>query len=323
MHYKVTLLFIILSAAVIDFTNSQSLEVNEVQGIAALEKISSIPTAIAFTNSLEVNNHGGHIQGIQQLSYNQSNYFILSGSSDLYSYYAIAKTGRQNMTISVNQILQKPFKHAGGFQVYEGLMAIGVEDNDEKNKSKVFIFSMDNPEKPPEEPLAIIERMGTFKRATAGCVGITVINEKVLVVVGDWDTEHLDFYRIDHQKLYQEGATLELEYSVNSKKIDKSDWIDDRWLSYQNINFIKDDLDQLLLAGLTSNEKGDILDVFEIKSPDLRTFSLQKVYSRNFGILDQTKFRWGAGIHIHENGEISVLSTEEHIQSTSMIHSYN
>ena len=160
------------------------------QIITDLDQVNQNPSVISFNNALEINNTGGHLQGIQKLIHNQNEYFILTGSSSGYSYYTIVKTGEENMVISVNKILEKPFKHAGGFQIHNNLMAIGVEDNDAKTRSKVFIFHLENPDPPPEEPLAIIDRMGTHKRATAGCVGIIAIHEKILVVVGDWDTAH-------------------------------------------------------------------------------------------------------------------------------------
>ncbi|MCK5277950.1 MAG: hypothetical protein KAK04_05415, partial [Cyclobacteriaceae bacterium] len=192
-----------------------------------------------------------------------------------------------------------------------------------KNKSKVFIFQLDNPEKPPDNPLAIIERMGTFKRATAGCVGITVISNKVLVVVGDWDTEHLDFYRIDSEKLGMDGEALELEYSINAKKLNKSGWIDDSWLSYQNINIIKDFSDNLYLAGMTSNDNGEnILDLFEIETEDLSVFKLIKVYSKKFAENKQSKFRWGAGIHLTKDYQLRITSCGEHIKNESFFNLY-
>jgi len=322
MSPKIILFLALLSFGITCQVCSQSAQGPDHYIIDQLNEISTSPSAIPFSNSLEINNSGGHIQGIQYLLQNKSDYYVLSGSSDSYSYYAIVKTGIENMTISINKILEKPYKHAGGFQIYNNLMAIGVEDNDEKNKSKVFIFNLDNPEKPPTEPLAIIDRMGTFKRATAGCVGITIIDDKVLVVVGDWDTEHLDFYRIDHEKLGHPDAELELEYSMNTKKIDRSGWIDDRWLSYQNINFIRDEVDHLFLAGMTSIDNEDILDVYEIQSVDLSTFSLKKIYTRDYGSNDQTKFRWGAGIHIDPDSRISILSSRENIENKSILNLY-
>ena len=202
-------------------------------------------------------------------------------------------------------------------------MAIGIEDNNAKNKSKVFIFLLDNPEKPPEKPLAIIERMGTFKRATAGCVGVTLISNKVLVVVGDWDTEHLDFYRIDREKLGLDGEALELEYSINTKKQGKSGWSDENWLSYQNINFIKDPSDNIYLAGMTSDENQEnVLDLFEIETEDLAIFKLKKIYSKKFAGNKQTKFRWGAGIHLAEDNHLRITSCSEHIKNKSFFNLY-
>jgi len=302
---------------------SQTNSITSTQIIEGLEKISENPIALSFKNSFEINNEGGHLQGIQWLSYGENKYYILSGSSDVYSYYTIVKTGKENMVISMNKIMEAPFKHAGGFQVYENLMAIGVEDNEAKNKSKVFIFHLENPEKPPREPLAVIDRMGTFKRATGGCVGIIEVVDKVLVVVGDWDTEHLDFYRIDREKLFEEGATLELEYSMNTKKINKSRWIDQSWLSYQNINFIKGENENLYLAGMTADSNGkNVIDLFLVETEDFSTFNLQKIYTRTFNESNTTSFRWGSGIAIDENDQLSIRSSPENIIAESQIHIY-
>ena len=311
-----------LSAMIQNVATSQSFSADDKIKLN-VPKSGKNPLEVVFRNNLEVNNSGGHLQGIQQLDHGGDEYFVFSGSSLTYSYYAIAKGGEVNRILSINKILDKPFKHAGGFQIYQDLMAIGVEDNDEKNKSKVFIFHLDNPEKPPEKPLAIIDRMGTFKRATAGCVGIATLHGKVIVVVGDWDTEHLDFYRIDEDKLFEEGATLELEYSLNTKKLDKSSWIDERWLSYQNINFIVDQNNTLFLAGMTSNENEEnVLDIFLVETSDLSSFQLKKVDSVIFPSKDSTRFRWGAGIWIEPTQGIHILSCGENIRQESIVHIY-
>ena len=46
--------------------------------------------------------------------------------------------GIENSVISVNSILLKPYKHAGGFQISNNLITIGVKDNSARLKSKVF-----------------------------------------------------------------------------------------------------------------------------------------------------------------------------------------
>ena len=303
--------------------NALSQDKKEFSVEEAVSDISPSPMEVSFSNSLEIVNSGGHIQGIQKLRHNNTDYYVLSGSSSEYSYYAIVKTGKVNLVTSVNKILDKPLKHAGGFQIWENLMAIGVEDNEAKNKSRVFVFNLDNPEKPPEKPLTIIERIGTFKRATAGCVAITIIDQKVLIAVGDWDSKHLDFYRVSEEKLYEEGAVLELEYSIDSQKLKKDNWVDESWNSYQAINFLKDADENLFLAGMTSSEQGEeIIDLFFIESHDLSEFALKKIYSRKFPAHPKTKFRWGAGLSSDIDGKIRLMASEEHINPTSLFTIY-
>ena len=291
--------------------------------IAELEKISDVPVPISFQNRLQIANTGGHLQGIQALNHQGQIYYIVSGSSDSQSYYSIIKSGTENFVVAHNTILEKPFKHAGGFQIYENLMAIGVEDNDKKDKSKVFVFQMDNPERPPVEPLAIIDRIGTERRATAGCVAISEIGGKILIIVGDWDTINLDFYLIDREKLGLDPDALELEYSLNTTKMDKSAWIDEEWLSYQNINLIHGDDGQIYLAGMTTNASDqDVLDLYQVLTSDLKTFGLVKVYSKKLSSNPITRFRWGAGIHVSSSGKIQILATPENIGDQSIIHMY-
>ncbi len=291
--------------------------------IAELEKISDVPKPLLFQNLLQIANTGGHLQGIQALNHQGQIYYIVSGSSDSQSYYSIIKSGTENFVVAHNTILEKPFKHAGGFQIYENLMAIGVEDNDKKDKSKVFVFQMDNPERPPVEPLAIIDRIGTERRATAGCVAISEIGGKILIIVGDWDTINLDFYLIDREKLGLDPDALELEYSLNTTKMDKSAWIDEEWLSYQNINLIHGDDGQIYLAGMTTNASDqDVLDLYQVLTSDLKTFGLVKVYSKKLSSNPITRFRWGAGIHVSSSGKIQILATPENIGDQSIIHMY-
>lgn len=321
MHLKSTLFLLpilSISYAALSQSNDRTATLSD-----AIHKLEEVPADISFCNSLEVNNAGGHLQGIQLFSFKQNDYYFLSGSSAEYSYYAIVKTETENKVISVNRILDKPFKHAGGFQIHKDLMAIGVEDNDAKNQSKVFIYQIDDPEKPPKGPLAVIDRNGAAKRATAGCIGIISVRENVLVVVGDWDTKHLDFYSIAQNELGHVGATFKLIYTVDSRKMDKSLWVDEGWLSYQNINFVKDGSDNLFLVGMTSGDKGEnVLDLFEIESEDFSTFKLKKIYSKKFDENSQTKFRWGSGIYFSDDMEIKVMSCGENIMDTSIIHVY-
>lgn len=298
---------------------SQKQKQSDLPIIKALEKINPTPEQISFQNSLEIDNSGGHLQGIQYLKHNQNEYYVVSGSSSSYSYYSIVKKGDQNTVISINKLLDKPFKHAGGFQINNNLMAIGIEDNEAKDKSKVYIFQIDDPENPSMEPLAIIERIGNPKRATAGSVGICEVGNTILVVVGDWDSEHLDFYTMDKEK--PKKATL--SYSLDSKEVDKSEWIDEKYLSYQNVNIVQDDAGALYLVGMTSNlMRENVLDLFELKTKDFSSFELKKIYSRKFPSNDQTTFRWGSGIYLDKSGTATIIACSENILNQSTIHIY-
>lgn len=296
--------------------------INDDHIISILDKIDSLPISISFKNSLKINNNGGHIQGIQYIKYKKNDYYILSGSSDSYSYFSILKDGNKNKVISVNKILNKPYKHAGGFQIYDHLMAIGIEDNSLRNKSKVFIYSIANPENPSTKPLSTIERIGVTKRATAGCVAITEISDFILVVVGDWDTKNLDFYRIKKEKLGMSGEGFELVFSIEIKKMDKSEWIDKSWLAYQNINFIKDSSGYLYLAGMTSNSKKNILDLFKVQTNDFKRFNLVKIYTKRLSLNDNSNFRWAAGINVSDDNKLKIISCGSHIQQESKINIY-
>lgn len=301
---------------------AQQINQNDNPIVKSLDKIKAIPSTIKSNNSFNINNKDGHIQGVQYIKHNQTEYYVLSGSSDAYSYFSIVKTGDKNEVISLNKILDKPFKHAGGFQIYNNLMAIGIEDNDLKNRSKVIIYDLVNPEQPTIQELAIIERSGIVKRATAGCVAINEVDNYILVIVGDWNTKHLDFYKIKKKKLGINGEGFELIFSMDTEKIDKTTWVDQNWLPYQNINLIKDSSGHLFLAGLASNSKENILDLFKVYTKDLTEFSMVKIYSKNLSLNKNSNFQWGAGIQILENNKFKILSSGSHIENPFYISLY-
>lgn len=284
---------------------------------STFESIDENPLAISYSNNKKVNNIGGHLQGIQLISGEASNYAILSGSSDSYAYYMVVKLGVENDVISVNRLMDKPFKHAGGIQVFENYLAVGIEDNDKKDRSKVCIYDISDPENPSVKPIAIIEREGKHKRSTAGCVGITNYKNKVLVVVGDWDTKNIDFYSCNLDGI--QNNNFELIYSINTEKISKADWIDNNWHSYQNINLINSKND-LYLIGLGQNgKKEDIADLFSLKEVTTNNFHLIKMGTKTFKCKKEVSFNAGAGIVIEVTGEMGIISCSYNIELTTYL----
>jgi hypothetical protein len=299
------------------FTESTNKECNTLR---SFNEISENPYVIKYKNSKEINNRGGHLQGVQLIKSNNSEYAVLSGSSDSYSYYSVIKLGTRNEVISVNKLMDKPFKHAGGFQIFQNYMAVGIEDNSRKDRSKVCIYNIEDPENPPVKPIAVIEREGEVLRSTAGCVGITKYNDKAIIAVGDWDTEHIDFYSCNYNKLKGKNIQFDKICTIDTKTVSKKGWINKKWLSYQNINLFTDNNNNLFLIGLGQNrKKQDIADLFSLDLSISGSCKLTKIASKCFACKEGVSFRAGAGLKFTDNGKLMIISCGSHIRSNSHI----
>jgi hypothetical protein len=282
------------------------------------KNLDSKPEIISYSNTFEINNSGGHLQGIQSIQNNDGKYFVLSGSSDSYSYFAVVKRGDKNEVISVNKLINKPFKHAGGFQILQNYLAVGIEDNDAKDISKVCVYDISNPEKPAGKPVAVIERAGEPKRSTAGCVGITKHKDQILLAVGDWDTKNIDFYSCESAEFPNAG--FELFYSINTESISRENWIDDKWLSYQNINLFSTVENELYLIGLGQNNKNEnVADLYQLKDDGTGKFSITKTASKTLNCEKEVSFKAGASAVIDNNGRLAVVACGYNIEQTSYL----
>jgi hypothetical protein len=210
---------------------------------------------------------------------------------------------------------QIPFKHAGGFQLADGYLAIGIEDNSAKDKSKVLIYQTEGDEI-EAKPTWIIEREGEVMRSTAGCIGIVRMQDQILVVVGDWDTKHLDFYQIPAKQ--GSGSPKAPIASIATADLARDAWINPDWHSYQNINLIERN-GILYLVGLGANAQNqNVADLFEVSLGN-GTYHLKKVGSRIFPSDPKVSFRAGAGIHYDKNGKLQVISCSSHIIKQGVI----
>jgi len=284
--------------------------------------ISSNSKSIQFENNLEINNKGGHLQGIQYFKTKGNEYAFISGSSDLHAYYTVVKLGSTNKIISVNELMKKPFKHSGGIQIFENFMVVGIEDNSKKDVSKVCIYDISNPENPSVKPISVIERKGKPMRSTAGCVGLTKYKNKALVVVGDWDTKHLDFYQTDFNQLGK--SEFKKVATIKTQKTSRKGWIDKNWESYQNINLFIFNENQLFLIGLGQNKKGEnIADLFQIKEENSSEFQLVKLATKIFQCSNESNFKAGAGVYLNENKKFEIYSCSYHINDISYLNHFN
>ena len=283
-------------------------------------KMDTQPRIISCRNDLEVNNRGGHLQGVQVLERDEGEYAILTGSSSTYAYYSVVKMDTTNEVLSINKLMHKPFKHAGGFQIFQNLMAVGIEDNSAKDKSNVCIYEIDDLEEPTVTPLTLIERKGRPSRSTAGCTGITRIGEQVLIVVGDWDTRHLDFYLCEEGQLRQEPTAFEKVFTIDTERTDRSTWSDMEWHSYQNINLLTDTDGKLYIFGFQHvDQRGNIADLFLVENKGLKEFSLRKITSMTFTCKEGVSFSAGAGVTLQKDGSLKVVACGSHIEDALIL----
>ena len=284
------------------------------------EKIDTLPEILTCQNAFEVNNRGGHLQGVQLLLKNGKEYALLSGSSSTSAYYAVARLDPYPEVVSVNNLMDKPFKHAGGIQVKEDLMVVGIEDNDEKDKSKVCVYEIPDPENPPREPVAIINRKGEPFRSTAGCCAFARLGKRWLFLVGDWDTKHLDFYLGKENGRGIVSGIFEEVYSMNMEKSDRSGWSDKKWHSYQNINLLHDENGKLYLVGFGRNAQDeDVAELYLLEHTEAMEFSLRKLRSKKFACRDGVDFKSGAGIFQGPDGTLKIIGCGSHIRDSLVL----
>lgn len=291
---------------------------NEQAVVSSFKKMKEEPAVISVLNNLEINNNGGHIQGIQILPFKNEKFAVLTGSSDSYSYYLVIKLGDSNKVIFVNRLMDKPFKHAGGCQIWQNFLAVGIEDNGAKDQSKVCVYKISNPENPPVNPVAVIERKGEPYRSTAGCVGITKYNGNLLLAVGDWDTKHIDFYSCKSDRV--ENDEFKMISSIELANISREDWSDDSWSAYQNINLLTFNKNELYLVGLGQNKRyKNVADLFRLTEYETGKFSLKKITSKRFNCNNENSFKAASGVSLTNSNDFSVISSGYHIENKTYL----
>jgi hypothetical protein len=257
---------------------------------------------------------GGHYQGVQVVKTDGKKYAFISGSSDIVSYYFTIELNGNSKVTAFNSIMPKPMKHAGGFQIIGKNMFIGIEDDKARTVSKILIYDISNPTSANHQSFLQIERKGAYQQATAGAVAVTDLGKQHLLFVGTWDNKTIDIYQSNSKSLDDPECVFKQEGTWVSYIADRSQWIDDSYGSYQNMNFIKQRDGKLFLIAFCETKEGkNTADLFEVNpSADVPIKAwLVKKATRIFDC-QKTSFRSGSGVHVTENGEIEIYSCAHH-----------
>lgn len=284
--------------------------------VVAFERLPANPQRLVYQSDLDVDSDDGHLQGIQRLG----DRYLLSGSSSKESYLVIL-TPSENRAEYV-PMRESPLAHAGGFQVNDGLLAIGLEDAEARTRSVVEIYDVSQALDLDGGPIATISREGEPERMTAGAVGVTRFQGGVLVVVGNWDSRDLDFYQAPATRLPSEVAKYQLTATLTVSELDHTDWSHPGWHSYQNMNLFAEG-DALFLLGTASYGDEEVADLYAVEFNGDRIGSLRKVSSTRFDLPHGLQFKWGAGAWRNPDGGLELAVSEETLRRGGEIMSFH
>ena len=189
----------------------------------------------------------GHQQGIQRTTGGD---FVVSGSGLRSGYIYFA----DRSSLKIGEVLTpvvSNLNHFGGIQVAGDILAAGYERSESgaAGTSVVLFYDVRNVAYPLALDHLTIER--TSSGETAGAVGLSRDGASWLLLVANWDSDRLDFYRSDSADLVAPTTRFALvgtwELSANGLGAGS---VDDRWGVYENINLFVDEDGSLWFVGM-------------------------------------------------------------------------
>lgn len=260
----------------------------------AFQRLSEEPTLIMLANDLEVPTKGGHLQGVQVVEKNGNEKLLFSGSSAQQAYLLQADLSQQK-TEQFIPLMKSPFRHAGGMQVSEQLLVVGIEDNHAKTKAKVCLYDFRDTNFYKAVPTFTFDRHGEPKRPTAGASGLLPMDDGYLVVVGNWDSRNWDFYQVNAK---QKQAKMLFTFAAP-----------DDWGNYQSINLIKDEEAIYAMGFYKKNHLGQADLILVSKG---KTFEpiMEKVSTKTFTCKGGVDFQTAVGLQVDAIGKLHIWATQ-------------
>ena len=256
------------------------------------ETLSVESQSISIAVPSEFGLSGGHLQGVQLFN----GTLIVSGSSKDVAYLAIFQllVGEFKF-LGIKKLAKAPFNHAGGFQVAENWLAVGIEDPVGKRESMIQFIDVSSFNTISAPPAYTLKRKGEAKRSTAGAVALLKRNGHFLLAVGSWDSTVIDFYTSNHTDPYAEDFGFEPWTSWDSREAIRKNWTDKDYNSYQSLQLTEDSTG-VYITGFARTGNANEADVFLLNT-DADPYSLlQKVATYAVQCRGDVTFRNGAGL---------------------------
>ncbi len=266
---------------------------------------------------------GGHLQGIQMGPVvGERRHVFLSHDSQTVGYLLVVEfpvdLGGPGRTIHLQKFpsdgQSPPLRHAGGIQLCDNVLAVGVEDNQQKTRSEVQFWDVANPREPTQLEHLTIRRQGEPEDQSAGGVALASLRDRWITAVANWDSRAIDFYQTNGKPLADSECRFEMQTRWLAASADRSNWQPDRETGqYQAINLLASADGTLLLFGFATTATGqDVVDVFavDLQQPPERT--LRKTSRQQMRLTDGCHFRYAGGLWL-DGDRIGVLASPRNL----------
>ena len=271
-----------------------------------------------------------HQQGIQRTT---DGHFVVSGSGSQSGYIYFA-AGSSLKIIGVLAPVVRDFNHIGGIQVAEDILAAGYERLESGAAgTSVDCFTM--LETPRLRRLWTTSRSIGIQPRTAGAIGLWRDGGTWLLLVANWDSERLDFYRSNGDDLFAVGTRFapagSWQFSANGFGAGS---IDDRWEAYENINLFADRDGLLWFVGMHAdwlrlNKSRDLLkadraDLYQLNISSSGITVTKRASKRFYRNGEGPRFRYGSGFRLNsDTGRFEVYSCEANLSNRGTVNRCN
>jgi len=195
----------------------------------------------------------------------------------------------------MKQLAETPLNHAGGFQIADNWLAVGVEDPRKKNHSVIHLIDVANAKTISAPPVYSLERKGEYKVSTAGAVALLKREDHFLLAVGSWNCTTIDLYTSNFLDPYKDYFEFEHWTTWDSREAIRKNWTDKSYCSYQNLQLTEDSTGMYITGFCRTGKGKNQADVYRINTDSDPYRLLQKVASQTFDCEGGVTFRNGAG----------------------------
>lgn len=274
--------------------------------VNAFEGLCTKPELITIKNDIDIPAENGHFQGVQLIRSNAKEKLIVSGSSMKEAYLLTIDLATKK-TDTLIRLMADPYRHAGGIQISDPYLIVGIEDNILKTSSKVSLYHYQDNSLYKALPLITIERTGTPKQRTAGATGLLNMPDHYLAIVANWDSRNWDFYQIDPEKRKQKFLT---GFAVP-----------EYWGSYQSVNLIRDG-DAIYAIGFYSKKKLGHADLILVRNLASQKLIMKKIGTKTFNYKKKVNFNAAVGLQVDAQGKLHIWATQTNPGKKIQINKY-